>query len=133
MARYVIDCCGLIAGSVCSPMTAEMPPTPRTFFVIQNDPIVSLDLVGMLGTYFPNGVTHLFDQLDAALELIETALETACVLIASDLVTTTAMTKIEDMVARGARIVVIGASDTGSFSANVSIPFSTKMILDVLA
>ena len=115
-------------------MITETPPTPRTFIVIQNDPIVSMDLLGLLETSFPESAIHLFDQLEAASVMIEASMASACVLIGSNLVTKTSLASVEDFIARGARMVIVGGGDGVSFAAAVvNTPFTTEMILDVLA
>lgn len=106
----------------------------RTFIIVEPDPVVGLDLAGALSSAFPTNRTDLFTMAGEAKAQLAQASASACILLSSRLVSEDVMSALRACAVRGAQIVFVGAVDNVDFPANVvEMPFTTQMIMDVLA
>ena len=107
----------------------------RTFFVVEPDPVVSLDLVGTLQSAFPLAHVTSAAMIEEALRGLGSELpDRTSILMSASLATESTIGALRELIAKGAEIIMVGEGQ--SFGLPVSIvetPFTTDMILSVLA
>jgi len=105
----------------------------RTFIIVEPDPVVGLDLAGALSSAFPNSAMNLCMMAAEAKAHISDATTSFCILLNSRLASDEVIGSLRTCVSRGAQVVFVGTIDNVDFPADVvEMPFTTKMIMDVL-
>lgn len=116
-------------------MTDAVIDNTYRFFVFEPDPLVRMDLIGLLQERFPGseisaskGPTETIGTLDPH------SLAFTRFLISHQLLTAAVIEQISGSVAQGARVVVIGSPRDYGFKAEfVEKPFKSDMIFAALA
>jgi hypothetical protein len=110
--------------------TAE---TARCFVIVEPDPIVSLDLSGILGTAFKDAALMICRDFAEAEQYITDAVSSVCVLLNSNMAASGILPLLRDLVARGGEVMFIGDAHDVDFPAYfVQKPFTSEMILTSL-
>lgn len=105
----------------------------RTFIIIEPDPIIGLDLNGILSSAFPGAALKLFRDIAEAEKHIASAMSSACILLNSKVASCNILPLLSECVARGADVLFIGEANDVGFPANfVQMPFTSDMILTTL-
>ncbi len=115
-------------------MKHSMDFVVRTFVVVEPDPIVSMDLAGILKSSFPDSAVELHQNGAEAETRIATKPETVCIIINSKLATQGMLRVLKNCVGRGGHVVFVGpARDVGFPARFVEVPFNSGMVLDALS
>lgn len=105
----------------------------RTFIVVEADPIVSMDLMGMLKFAYANCSLALAAAEADAEKLIKAATGPVCVILNSELVSKRVLTVLRECVARGGQALLIGKKGDLDFPVQtIEFPFNSDMIIDLL-
>ena len=105
----------------------------RTYIIIEPDPIVGLDLNGILSSAFPDAALKLFRDIAEAEAHIATAMSSACILLNSKVASCGILELLNDCVGRGVNVLFIGETrDVGFPASFVQKPFTSDMILTTL-
>lgn len=110
------------------------PAANQTFVIVEPDPVVSMDLVGVVSTAFPRSsvnVNTLFTDEQAEIVAASSAVT---ILLSAALVTENTMNLLRSFIANGVHIVFIGEPVIiEPFTTVVSVPFTSRMILNALS
>lgn len=106
----------------------------RSFYIVEPDPIISMDLHGVVQSSFPQSAVKVVSDADAVVTELQAALQQAATfVINSSVVTEEALEALRAAVTHGAQVLFIGGSVAADFhAACVEMPFTSQMILDAL-
>lgn len=114
-------------------MRQTNPVSERSFVIVEPDPIIAMDLLGMLKTAFPSSPVTVSQMLADVADQITTSAASVSILLNSSLISEHALASLRGYTDKGARIVLVGAAVNVSFDASVvEMPFTSEMILNVL-
>lgn len=106
---------------------------PRSFIIIEPDPVVGLDLSGILGTAFAGAALSMFRTIGEAEKHIASAASSVCILLNAKAATSGMLPLLRECVAKGGEVMFIGdAADVGFPAYFVQVPFTSEMILTTL-
>lgn len=105
----------------------------RSFIIVEPDPIVSLDLTGILNFGFPASTVVRAQDVAEAEHLITGAMPSVCVLVNADVASGAMLDLLRACVMRGGEVLFIGeARDVGFAACFVRMPFTSGMIITTL-
>lgn len=106
---------------------------PRSFVVIEPDPVIAMDLAGILAHGFPENALTVFRDALAAEKHLLAMTSAVCVLINSRVASAGLLLALRNCVAQQGEVVFIGSMGDLDFPATaIQMPFTSKMILSIL-
>lgn len=106
----------------------------RSFIIVEPDPIVSMDVQGILRSAFPRAMITTFRSAAMCSAELHAANAGITILFDAGLLTNSMIPTLCAAVQRGAQVVVIGGNVELDFqTAFVDSPFTSQMILDAFA
>ena len=108
----------------------------RTFVIVASNPIIRLDLVGIVKMAFSQCVVHDCDRFDEAQGHLGSTTVHTCVLLDGNLCSPDVAARLSEIAASGAQVVVIGDAPVAiqtEFDLRVlRVPFTNDSVLDAL-
>lgn len=114
-------------------MENDITRRKRAFIIIEPDPIVSLDLIGIFETAFPDAELTLFQTEAEAQMHLALASPAVSVVVSSRVVSPSLLQTLRDCAARQSQVMIIGSARDLDFHAIVvDTPFTSEMVLSSL-
>lgn len=102
----------------------------RNFIVVEPDPLVGLDLTGILQSEFPDAELRLFHSQEEACAYIYAVPRPVCVLVNTSVASEAMLILLRDHVVPHGDVLFIGSErDVGFPASFVQTPFTSRMIL----
>ncbi len=106
----------------------------QTFFVVETDPVISMDLVGLLDTSFPGTSINVLPTVDDAVVVAGSVSGSVCILIAGMHYNNRQAVPLATIANNGGKVIFIGrAHDIGAPARFVDYPFTSDMVLDAIS
>ena len=114
-------------------MEKYISASQRNFIIVEPDPLIGLDLTGILQSEFPDAELTLFHSQEEAGAYIFAAPQPLCVLLNTNAASEAMLTLLRDHVAPRGDVLFIGSErDVGFPASFVQTPFTSRMILSSL-
>ncbi|WP_298860247.1 hypothetical protein [uncultured Sulfitobacter sp.] len=105
----------------------------RSFVIVEPDPVIGLDLTGILQSEFPEAELKLFRRQEDAEQHIHKVTSPICVVLSASVATAPMLALLQERVASQGEVLFIGSErDVGFPAAFVQTPFTSEMILSGL-
>lgn len=106
---------------------------PRVFIIVENDPIVSMDLTGILDAAFQDGQIHVVAEVaDARSRALRGP--DSCVIVNASQASSDSSGFLQELASSGSGVVCLGKPDDLGFPCvSVDVPFKAEMIIDAVA
>lgn len=116
-------------------MQQSCPVAQRAFFIVEPNPIISMDLVGVIRSGFPESIVNVAQIVsDAITQISGLAPKEKSVLLSGRLVSNQSIRMVSDAIGPEGRLVVVGETPVSGINGPiVPLPFTTRMILTALS
>lgn len=106
---------------------------PSVFIIVETDPIVSMDLTGILSSAYQDSKIHVVPDLTVARGLAVRGAGT-CVIASGNQASNDPSEFLNKLASTGASVVCLGKPDDFGFPCvSVDVPFKAEMIIDAVA
>lgn len=114
-------------------MNKDIASSQNSFVVIEPDPVISLDLGGILKSEFPDAKLTLFRGAEEAEKYLVSIASPLCIVVNSSAASAGLLSVLRDCTARMSKVVFIGPMGAVDFpSLTIQMPFTSEMILSTL-
>ena len=114
-------------------MNKDTVSSQHSFVVIEPDPVISLDLDGILKSEFPESKLTLFRGAEEAEKYLLSVASPLCIVVNSSAASAGLLSVLRDCTARMSKVVFIGPMGAVDFpSFTIQMPFTSEMILSTL-